>query len=250
MPLWVSVVPGPCPVMAAHLRPGCGALWAPELGRGRPAHRPLFVLRRQSVRLWREQFSGTCGWGRALMPARGACRAEVSARWEQGYTAALRGGTRSAEGGCAGPPARSTARVGQSLPEASYPKSSHLSGRKGPMACRQGARDLPAHPLPAHLGRAPGSSSTHGCAVKQESFMVRAVWRTVKDTSAEGLLLGPRMPELRCKARGRAWKEPPPQGRQHCLALARSGPGVGGRRPAAPAEPQQEAGTARMQQAR
>ena len=80
--------------------------------------------------------------------------------------------------------------------------------------------------------------------------MVRAVRRTVMDTSAEGLLLGPRMPELRCKAGGRAWQEPPPQGRQHCLASARSGPWVRGRRPAAPAELQQEAGTARMQQAR
>lgn len=55
----------------------------------------------------------------------------------------------------------------------------------------------------------------------------------MRDTSVEGLLLGPRMPELRCKARRRAWKEPPPQGRQHCLASARRGLGVRGlqRRP-------------------
>lgn len=80
--------------------------------------------------------------------------------------------------------------------------------------------------------------------------MVQVVRKDSEGTSVEGLLLGPRMPELRCKARRRAWKEPPPQGRQHCLALARRGVGVRGPRPAAPAEPQRETGAAGMQQAR
>lgn len=80
--------------------------------------------------------------------------------------------------------------------------------------------------------------------------MVQVVRKDSEGTSVEGLLLGPRMPELRCKARRRAWKEPPLQGRQHCLASARRGVGVRGPRPAAPAEPQRETGAAGMQQAR
>lgn len=190
--------------------------------------------------------SRATGWCRALLTAR-ACGAVVSAGWEQGCTATLKVGP-GLRRAAALASLDSTAQVGLGLPEASYPESSHLAGRRAPWPVGRGLGPL----LPTHadLGRAPGSSSTHRRAVKQESFMVQVVRKDSEGTSVEGLLLGPRMPELRCKARRRAWKEPPPQGRQHCLALARRGVGVRGPRPAAPAEPQRETGAAGMQQAR
>ena len=67
----------------------------------------------------------------------------------------------------------STVQVGLGLPEASYPESSHLAGRRAPWPV---GRELgPLLPTHADLGRAPGSSSTHRRAVKQESFMVQVV---------------------------------------------------------------------------
>lgn len=144
------------------------------------------------------------------------------------------GGTRSAEGSCAAS-LDSTAQVGL-WAEASYPESSHLAGRKGPMACRQGLG--PPHAPHADLGRAPGNSSTHRRAVKQESFMVQVVRRTVRAQ----VLRPPARSACQAQVQSQtpcAWKEP---SRRRALPGASAGVSGSGPKATAPAEPQRETG--------
>lgn len=207
-------------------------------GEGVLPTQPLFSLRRHSVRLWKGQFSGSWVVQEALLTARacGLWSVPVGA----GVHGHPQGGTRSARRAAALASLDSTAQVGLGLPEASYPESSHLAGRRAPWPVGRELGPL-CHTL---TWAGPLAAAAHyRPAVKQESFMVQVVRKDSEGTSVGGL------PARSAHARAQVQSQAavpgrPPQGRASTAWPWRAGvSGSGVRRPAAPAEPQRNGGS-------